>query len=136
MEAAAFSFRTYSFDKLLLDFENLGQEVELALSFIPSGIFNKKTKSYKLSFLFTALTKNDNKAVVSVLCNATFIFSNSIELNEIPQFFYPNSIAIVYPYIRAMVSTLTLQANVKPIILPTMNLSSLGDELRENTTLA
>ncbi|EXZ22215.1 pretranslocase subunit SecB family protein, partial [Bacteroides fragilis str. S13 L11] len=55
-------------------------------------------------------------------------------LAEIPNFFYPNSIAILFPYVRAFVSTLTLQANIKPILLPTLNLSSLQDTLRENTT--
>ena len=48
--------------------------------------------------------------------------------------FISNSIAILFPYVRAFVSTLTLQANIKPILLPTLNLSSLQDILRENTT--
>lgn len=41
--------------------------------------------------------------------------------------------AILFPYIRAFVSTVTLQANVMPILLPTVNLSSLESRLRENT---
>lgn len=48
--------------------------------------------------------------------------------------FYANSIAIVFPYIRAFISTVTLQANlVSPILLPTMNLTSLGERLMNNT---
>ena len=54
---------------------------------------------------------------------------------EIPDFFYPNSLAIIFPYIRAFVSTLTLQANVRPIVLPTVNLMGLTDMLRKETTV-
>lgn len=51
-----------------------------------------------------------------------------------PSYFYRNSIAIVFPYIRAFISTVTLQANIPPIILPTMNLTSLEIPLKQNTT--
>ena len=71
---------------------------------------------------------------ILVNCVASFKFKENISLAEIPNFFYPNSIAILFPYVRAFVSTLTLQANIKPILLPTLNLSSLQDILRENTT--
>ena len=33
-----------------------------------------------------------------------------------------------------MVSTLTLQANATPMVLPTLNLSDLKDVLKEHTT--
>ncbi|MBK7039827.1 MAG: protein-export chaperone SecB [Bacteroidetes bacterium] len=56
-------------------------------------------------------------------------------LVEIPTFFYKNCIAIIFPYLRAFLSTLTLQANVKPLILPLMNLSGLEKPLIENTVL-
>ena len=59
---------------------------------------------------------------------------DKIEFNDIPGFFYPNSIAILFPYIRAFVSTLTLQANVTPIVLPTLNLTNLQEKLKKNTT--
>lgn len=71
---------------------------------------------------------------VEVNCFSEFIFSEQINLCDIPGFFYPNSIAIIFPYIRAFISTLSLQANMNPIILPTMNLTSLQEELKNNTT--
>lgn len=71
--------------------------------------------------------------LVEIDCHSEFVFSEQIELCNIPSFFYPNSIAIIFPYIRAFISTLSLQANMNPIILPTMNLTSLQEELRNNT---
>ena len=59
--------------------------------------------------------------------------ASHMPLEEIPGFFYPNSLAIIFPYVRAFVSTITLQANVHPVMLPTLNLIGLTEELRSNT---
>jgi len=71
---------------------------------------------------------------VRVNCKAIFDFDDDAKEAGIPDYFYKNSIAIVYPFIRSFISSLTLQANVKLILLPTMNLSSLEAPLKENTT--
>lgn len=42
--------------------------------------------------------------------------------------FEPNAIAILYPYIRAIVSTYTANANVNPLILPPINVNNLFKE--------
>ena len=73
--------------------------------------------------------------IVEVSCIAQFSFMDRIKFEEIPDFFYPNSLAILFPYIRAFVSTLSLQANSSPMILPTMNLMGLTEELRDNTSV-
>lgn len=62
-------------------------------------------------------------------------FENVNSFEEIPDFFYKNSIAILFPFVRAYVSIITIQANVPSVMLPTLNLSSLESELKENTTL-
>lgn len=40
------------------------------------------------------------------------------------QDFKANAIAILFPYIRAIISTYTANANVEPIILPPMNINA------------
>lgn len=40
-----------------------------------------------------------------------------------------NAPAILFPYVRAYVSTLTAQAGIAPIIMPTVNLVKDGEEL-------
>jgi preprotein translocase subunit SecB len=74
-----------------------------------------------------------NKNVVDVTCIASFSFDYRLPIESIPEYFYPNSLAIVFPYVRAFVSTLSLQANVHPIILPTVNLMGLTEQLKKNT---
>lgn len=46
-----------------------------------------------------------------------------------PEKFKANAIAILYPYIRAIVSTYTASANIQPLILPPINVNAL---LRNN----
>lgn len=49
-----------------------------------------------------------------------------------------NAPAILFPYVRAYVSTMTAQAGIIPIVLPTINLHNNGQELlqRLNAELA
>lgn len=69
-------------------------------------------------------------------CKGLFEFKNVETIEDIPDFFYKNSIAILFPYVRAYISLVTTQANVPGIILPTYNLSNLEEKLRNNTTEA
>lgn len=39
--------------------------------------------------------------------------------------FYSNALSILYPYVRAIVSTYTAGANIKPVILPTINIKKM-----------
>lgn len=51
-----------------------------------------------------------------------------IESNDENINFEPNAIAILYPYVRAIVSTYTSNANVMPLILPPINVNKLLEE--------
>lgn len=132
MEKAAFKLDTYRFTKASLNF-NIQEKAELDVSFNPKGLFNDKEACYNLYFDVTIEYKKTNTKVIEVSCEASFSFAESLSINDIPDFFYPNSLAIIFPYIRAFVSTLSLQANVRPIVLPTINLSGLKQELKNNT---
>ena len=44
---------------------------------------------------------------------------------ESPKVFQANAIAILYPYIRAIVSTYTSAANTQPLILPAINVNAM-----------
>ena len=84
--------------------------------------------------------RKDNQMIVNLI---TRVFENCEEKNypfemtiEITGYFEienegkdinfePNAIAILYPYIRAIVSTYTASANIKPLILPAINVNAL-----------
>ena len=133
MEQARFSFKSFR----ILDSELHFAKVtgNLNLQFYPEGLFDADNHQYHLHLSFRAINDNsDEEVVVQLESIALFQMEDTVTtVEEIPNYFYPNSIAIVFPYLRAFVSTLTLQSNAKPLVLPTMNLSSLEEELRRNT---
>ncbi|MCT3721323.1 protein-export chaperone SecB [Elizabethkingia anophelis] len=129
---AAFSLDKYYFSKVDINFENKKNN-DLKISFDPSGIYLTNDLLYELKFIFNALSEGQDDPFVSITCNATFKFENVKSFEDIPSYFYRNSIAIIFPYVRSFISTVTLQANIPPVILPIMNLSSLEKPLIEKT---
>ena len=137
MEKVAFRFNNYYFTRAKIEFPTQSERnLDLNVKFIPKGEFIKNDSIFNLYLTVIISSSKDGVETnfVEVYCFSEFIFSEQINLCDIPGFFYPNSIAIIFPYIRAFISTLSLQANMNPIILPTMNLTSLQEELKNNTT--
>jgi preprotein translocase subunit SecB len=132
MEKAAFSISKYQFDKVNIDLTNYKSK-DIKLDFNTNGIYFEEKKEFELQFNVKALNENESP-FVQVNCVGTFTFENVNSFEEIPDFFYRNSIAILFPYLRAYVSIVTTQANGPGIILPTLNLSSLENTLRKNTS--
>lgn len=139
MNNVAFKFENYRFVKANLDLTALDDKHEMALdvAFNPKGEFVQEEALYKLHLSAEIKVRREDKEIemASVECVAEFRFADKVTVDQIPDFFYPNCIAILFPYIRAFVSTLTLQANIMPIVLPTMNLTSLKDKLKINTAV-
>ena len=129
-KAATFTLKSYRFIQVSMDFE--AQEgATLSVSFDPLGEYSKATGEYKLRLI--TRVSSEEKEFISTTLQVVFGFTESRELSEIPDYFYPNCMAIVFPYVRSFLSTLSLQANVPPIILPIINFSDLQGILKRNT---
>lgn len=129
-KAATFTLKSYRFLQVSMDIET--QEVAtLSVSFDPCGEYSKSTGEYKLRLI--TRVSSEEKEFISTTLQVVFGFIEPIELSEIPDYFYPNCMAIVFPYVRSFLSTLSLQANVPPIILPIINFSDLQGVLKRNT---
>ena len=135
MQKAAFSIINYQFNKVNIDLSNHVSK-DISLMFETRGEYSEITSEYELNFKVVAFNKEkETTPFVEVQCIGIFKFEGVAKFSEIPDFFYRNSIAILFPYVRSYISIVTNQANVPGIILPTLNLSSLEGELRKNTTL-
>lgn len=137
MKKAAFSLEKFIFNQVQIDMDKF-LDKEIKIDFDSSGIYFRGENKYELNLVFKALhdEKDKENYFIRVNCKALFTFNEDTKTEGIPDYFYRNSIAIVYPFIRSFISSLTLQANIKLILLPTMNLSSLEAPLKENTVLA
>jgi len=133
MDSATFSLVNYRFDKVEMNFSLSNEGDTWLISIVPQGLYTPEAGEYELSFLFQGKLGENGKSFIKVHCSAIFSFGCSIKLEEIPSYFYANSIAILFPYVRAFISTVTLQANIPLVLLPTYNLSSLQEELKNNT---
>lgn len=127
---AVFKIDSYHFVEASLNFD-IPEKASLDIQISPSGVYFQSQSRYELNFIVRV--KHEETQVVYVNCKAKFSFREQTKFEEIPDFFYPNCLAIVFPYVRAFVSTITLQANMNPVVLPTLNLMGLKDELLSNT---
>lgn len=129
---ATFQLEDYFVNKVRLDFETKNAH-KIEVNLIPKGTFDSKNSKYNLTLeLSLTDSENNNNELVFINCIGTFIFEDLSK--GIPDFFYINSIAILFPYLRAFLSTVTTQAGIDPLVLPTYNLSALETPLRNNTT--
>lgn len=132
MNQATFYLDKYYFHKVNIDF-NSRTSSKLDILFDPSGVFYEDENKFEINLKFSAKSEDCDMSFVEVECISIFKFNSKIELDNIPTYFYKNSIAIIFPYLRAFISTVTLQANIPALLLPTLNLSSLEEPLREKT---
>lgn len=47
--------------------------------------------------------------------------------------FKPNAVAILFPYVRALISSYTANANVTPLVLPPINVNQLLRNKKDNS---
>lgn len=114
--------------------ESNSGDTRLELDFLPSGRYIQKNGEFELVLeLFGWEAGLRERQVVHVKCIAYFEFDKGLDFSEIPPYFYKNAIAIVFPFIRTFVSTLTLQANSTLLLLGIMNLSNLEIPLKNHT---
>lgn len=132
-EKASFSLDSFKVPKFSYD-EGNDNGSNIKIGFSPSGKYNSSNGEFELTLLFISHEEEEIESVIFQLTAiAVFKFDRNLKLSEIPSYFYMNAIAIMFPYLRAFISTLTLQANTKLMNLGLMNLSKLEKPLRENT---
>ena len=74
-----------------------------------------------------------NKFVINIKTVSVFEFDAGANLEQYKSgFFTLNAPAIAFPYIRAYISNLTTQSGLFTVTLPTLNLSALGETLKQN----
>lgn len=132
---ASFTFSNYKVKEFSL-IDPVDEEIEITLFFKPSGKYFRNTTVFRLFFDFAVLYGDDNKhEFIKAKIESDFQFEKGTRHDDIPGYFYANCIAIVFPHLRAFISTITSVANLKTLSLPIMNLTFLENELKENTEI-
>ena len=82
-----------------------------------------ETENRMRLLLNTSITDKNNALSVAVKAEGYFEFDEGLDEDMKDGFFNANAPAILFPYIRAYISTLSTLSGIKPIVLPTLNLS-------------
>lgn len=131
-QTTAFNFRDFRVSKF--SYEETGNENdELDMEFQPKGKYFEKTGIFELLLTFTALDKLTGNRIIKVKSVAEFIFDKPYKFVELPAYFFTNSIPIMFPYVRAFISTMTLQANGNVLMLGLIKFGNIAEPLKENT---
>ena len=131
MKKSEFQFDGYKVTKSLFELENVSDSnVELIINIKPSGVLDKENSNF---FLKLSTFISDKSKSLNIEVETVGFFTYSIENNDdLEKFLYMNAPAILFPYIRSYISTLSTLSGLSPIVLHTLNLTSLKDELLDN----
>lgn len=131
-KSSSFQFKGYRIERSLIELKSVKIGGNFNISFDSKGTVNKSESTYQLNL--TAYIKDKEDTInIEVDIVSFFIFDNLIEKNQLEKLFYMNAPAIIFPYLRSYITTLTVLSGIDPVILPTLNLSALGKSLEDNT---
>lgn len=126
-----FKFNDFKIIKSFIEYpikDSSDQEINIEIT--PSGI--KEGNLFKLT-LDTKVKNESGTLNINVVMIGEFEFKDISE-EKLGAYFVLNAPAIMFPYIRSYISTLSSLSGIPTIILPTLNMTSLAKELSENIT--
>ena len=130
---ATFQFQGFQIlESLIKKEEGATSGNEFSVGFNPRGEICRKDRTFKL-LLGVKVEESQNEFLAKIEAVGNFAFEQSIEEDKLSNLFYVNAPAILFPYIRAYISTLTNLSGIETITLPTLNLTSLGGKLKDQT---
>ena len=130
MKKSDFQFDSFIVTKSLLELNHNLDSLDLNINFIPTGKLDKTNNKFNL-ILGVKINDASNNLNIDVEFIGYFKYTN-LDDNDLEFFLYQNAPAILFPYIRAYISTLTTLSGINPIVLPTLNLVHLKDDLLNN----
>ena len=135
MDEAKFQFKGFYITRSLIERDETKEiSTKLSVDFKPSGIISKEKSNFKL-LLGVKITDVEKVLNIDIDVRADYSFSSEIKPEELEQYFYINAPALLFPYLRAYIATLSNLSGFKTINLPTLNLTGLGEELKKNTSI-
>lgn len=129
---SAFKFERYRILRSVIIRKADETPKSLQIGFEPKGTHFKEENRFELS-LGVRIEDEDKSLIIEVDASATYLIEGEVSDKMLRSFFYLNAPAILFPYIRAYIATLTTLSGMAPINLPTLNLTQLAPELERNT---
>jgi preprotein translocase subunit SecB len=109
-------------------------DLELSFNLQPSGRIFPHLNQFELD-LHLIISDRLDLLRIEVKSVSIFEVDDAESLSVDNKFLLINAPAIVYPYLRAYVATLTAQSGINALHLPAMNLTPMGEVLRKNISV-
>ncbi|TKG95208.1 protein export chaperone secb [Puteibacter caeruleilacunae] len=131
-EYSKFQFKGFKIIRSVIERNEKERSQKISLGFAPKGFIRKKESNFQLHL--GVKIEDENKSFhIEIDAVANYLFENKEGLDNLGNYFYLNAPALLFPYIRAYISTLTNLSGFEPINLPTLNMTGLGEDLKNNT---
>ena len=128
------SFKNFFVKESYIKFNKI-EDLDINVDFKTSGLVLKGKKVFILT-IETIISENNNNLSINLKTDSFFEFYDNDDIEKlINSFFIVNAPAITFPYIRAYISSLSALSGLTTIILPTLNLTKIGNSLKQNITI-
>ncbi|MBC7744435.1 MAG: protein-export chaperone SecB [Flavobacterium sp.] len=107
---------------------------DLEIDYHPNAVLGLKTKTYVLG-LKIELKDPDGSFTMTIDSLGFFAFDDIDSLEELKPILYLNAPAILFPYIRSFVASVTALSGLEAVHIPVTNLSFLRKAVEENTVV-
>lgn len=127
---SSFQFKNYIISKAQFEIDNANIGTDLQFEIEPSV---EKTDESRFVITLDIQVSDSEKHMKFTFTISGFFECTANDANVI-NYMSVNGPAIIFPYIRAYVTNMTALSGIKPIIIPTLNLSGLGPKIKEQIT--
>lgn len=97
---------------------------KLDLKIKPKTVINENNMDVTLEVLISENAQENNKPFEMKVELTGYFYVEGMA----PERLKANAIAILYPYVRAIISTYTTNANITPLLLPAINVNKLVEQ--------
>ena len=119
-EQTKFKFKGYRITKSDISIKPDG-DINQKLNISFSGKNQEAENSVYILDLTTSVSNEDKSIDITIDMRGFFEFDEGLSTDNQKIFFNGNAPAIMFPYIRAAISTITGISGIAPIVLPTIN---------------
>lgn len=130
---SGFKFKSF----VVIDFTIKREPVEqgdVDFEITPSAVINNSEKIFELK-LTVSVIDNAGSFNINLTAVGYFEFEDEKSVDTLSTYFYTNAPALIFPYIRAYISSVTALSGLRAVNLPVMNLIGLREELKANTVV-
>ena len=110
--------------------ELLNRNLRLSQSSIGKNVEQVADNEYKCS-LALKLSDEEETAMLEIVVSGIFDFNSELKDEQKQIIITKNTMAILFPYLRAQVTLMTSQPDVEPVVLPAININSLLKNLED-----